>query len=118
MLSCELLAAMLLCHACVSVQLKACQHFADRIRSEVVWVVQEAREQLKVYSGLKQAAKVQEVMVSTPDFDTVCLPSMQCLLCVMTCVLVTFQIEPVAGVLRLCHLCKPDRNRILQCHKV
>ena len=85
MLSCELLTAVLLCHAYVVVQPNVCQHPADRISGEVVWVVQEAREELKVYEGLKKAAKAQRVTINMAVCNADCLPSAQRLLWDMTC---------------------------------
>ena len=86
MLSCGSLTAALLCCARMIVQPNVCQHSVDRIRSEVMWVVQEASKQLREYERLRKAAKQQEVMANTPDIDTVGLPSLQSLLCVTTCV--------------------------------
>jgi len=37
--------------------------------------VQEARKELKVYQGLKKAAKAQKVTVNMPVCDVDCLPS-------------------------------------------
>jgi len=48
-----------------------------RISSEVTCLVQEARKELKVYQGLKKAAKAQKVTVNMPVCDVDCLPSAQ-----------------------------------------
>lgn len=63
-------------------------HVADRMSSEVMWVVQEARKELQVYRGLKKAAKAQEVMVNMRVCNADCLPSAQNLSSVMTCVFI------------------------------
>ncbi len=75
MLSCGLHTAVLLCHTFIVVQSKVCQHFVGRISSEVMCLVQEARKELKVYQGLKKAAKAQKVTVNMPVCDVDCLPS-------------------------------------------
>ncbi len=80
MLSCGLHTAVLLCHTFIVVQSKVCQHFVGRISSEVMCLVQEARKELKVYQGLKKAAKAQKVTVNMPVCDVDCLPSAQRLL--------------------------------------
>ena len=79
LLSCGLLTAVLLCYAFTVVQSKAFQHFVDRMRSEEVWVLQEASQLLTAYEGLNKAGKAQKVTVIIPDLDTVCLQ--QCNAC-------------------------------------
>lgn len=85
MLSCGLLTAVSLCRAYVVAQPNVRQHFADRMSSEVVWVVQEAKEVLKVYKGLFKAAKAEKVTINMAVCNAECLPSLQRLLWVMTC---------------------------------
>ncbi len=84
MLSSGLLTAVLLCHAYVVAQPNVCQHFPDRMSSEVMWVVQEAKEVLKVYEGLAKAAKAEKVSINMTVSDAECLPSAQRLLWVIT----------------------------------
>ena len=85
MLSCGLLTAVLLRRAYVVAQPNVCQHFADRTSSEVMWVVQEAKKELKVYKGLVKAAKAEKVTTNMAVRNAECLLSSQRLLWVMTC---------------------------------
>ncbi len=84
MLSCGLLTAVLLCRAYVVAQPNVGQHFADRMSSEVMWVVQEAKKELKVYEGLVKAAKAEKVTINMGFCDAECLPSAQRFLWLMT----------------------------------
>ncbi len=59
--------------------------FAEGMSSEVVWVVQEAKKELKVYEGLAKAAKAEKVTINTAVCNAECLLSSQRLLWVMTC---------------------------------
>ena len=67
------------------VQPNVCQHSVDGTRSEVMWVVQEAKKQLREYGRLRKAAKAQEVMVNMAVCSVDCWPSAQRLLWAMTC---------------------------------
>ncbi len=84
MLSCGLLTAVLLCRAYLVVRTDVCQHFAEGMSSEVMWVVQEAKKELKVYERLVKAAKAEKVTINMAVGDAECLPSAQSLLWVMT----------------------------------
>ena len=50
-----------------------------------MWVVQEARKQLREYGRLWKAAKAQKVMVNMAVRSVDCWPSAQRLLWAMTC---------------------------------